>query len=268
MQILNFFFSYYGKIGRGHYWALVLLFLFVIGSMNPAVIESGLGTLVGLVLFVSFFSAIVRRARDAEYSISLSIIFTIIPYFNIIWLIVLGSFKDFKVDNAQNQTDEARYSSNDNPEFNQTDTEAHTYQVPPETSDSSRIIVCLGCQQKIKIPFPPPSNSIGTCPLCQQQFLAQVDAAGHLTIYRYVDNEQTQNTQDSPLRSVQDALDILGVNASASPDEIKKAYKKLMMQYHPDKVANLGSELQALAEQKTKQINSAYRFLREAGLAI
>lgn len=42
-------------------------------------------------------------------------------------------------------------------------------------------------------------------------------------------------------------------------DEIRRSYKTLMSQYHPDKVAELGDELKRLAERKSKEINSAYQ---------
>jgi len=51
----------------------------------------------------------------------------------------------------------------------------------------------------------------------------------------------------------------LNVSPDATVDEIRRAYKVLMSQYHPDKVATLGDELKALAESKTKEITSAYR---------
>ncbi len=56
--------------------------------------------------------------------------------------------------------------------------------------------------------------------------------------------------------------EILGIEESASPDEIRQAYLKMAKMYHPDKVAGLGPELVALAELKTKQINAAYRALQ------
>lgn len=51
---------------------------------------------------------------------------------------------------------------------------------------------------------------------------------------------------------------VLQVGEDASIDEITRSYKKLISQYHPDKVATLGYELRVLAESKSKQINSAY----------
>ena len=52
---------------------------------------------------------------------------------------------------------------------------------------------------------------------------------------------------------------ILGVSPVATVGEIKAAYQKLMSQYHPDKVATLGTEIRVVAERKSKEINAAYK---------
>lgn len=55
---------------------------------------------------------------------------------------------------------------------------------------------------------------------------------------------------------MQDPYKILGVSPNASDDEIKKAYRKLAVKYHPDNYVN--NPLADLAEEKMKEINEAY----------
>jgi DnaJ-domain-containing protein 1 len=63
--------------------------------------------------------------------------------------------------------------------------------------------------------------------------------------------------------------EVLDVSPSADSDDIKKAYKALMSQYHPDKVASLGDELIVLAEKKSKEITAAYRTaMNERGMSV
>lgn len=52
----------------------------------------------------------------------------------------------------------------------------------------------------------------------------------------------------------------LGVSPDAPREEITLAYKRLISEYHPDKVANAGAEIRALAERKSQEINAAYDY--------
>lgn len=52
---------------------------------------------------------------------------------------------------------------------------------------------------------------------------------------------------------------VLELPADAGVEEIRDAYRRLISQYHPDKVASLGRELQELAEAKSKDIAIAYQ---------
>lgn len=55
----------------------------------------------------------------------------------------------------------------------------------------------------------------------------------------------------------------LGIHQGASLDEVKKAYRALITQYHPDKVAHLAPEFKKLAEEKTRELNEAWTLLEK-----
>ena len=60
-----------------------------------------------------------------------------------------------------------------------------------------------------------------------------------------------------------DYYELLGLDKTASADEIKKAYRKMANKYHPDKVMHLGEEMQNLAEEKFKAVNDAYHQIKK-----
>jgi len=64
-------------------------------------------------------------------------------------------------------------------------------------------------------------------------------------------------------RNTSQAYDILGVKPEDDVETIKKTFRDLAVKYHPDKVANLGPEIQQLAEEKFKAINDAYQTIRK-----
>lgn len=60
---------------------------------------------------------------------------------------------------------------------------------------------------------------------------------------------------------------ILEIENTASNDEIKKAYRRMAVKYHPDKVAYLGDEFKKAANDKFQKLNEAYdKIKKERGI--
>ena len=66
--------------------------------------------------------------------------------------------------------------------------------------------------------------------------------------------------EDSPS---QNAYTILGVDPSASDEEVKRAYREMAKKNHPDLVSNLGEEVRQAAEKKFQEINEAYETIKK-----
>lgn len=59
------------------------------------------------------------------------------------------------------------------------------------------------------------------------------------------------------------AYKVLEVEPTATEAEIKKAYKKMAIKYHPDKVSYLGEDFQEQAKQKFQKVNEAYEAIKK-----
>ena len=72
-----------------------------------------------------------------------------------------------------------------------------------------------------------------------------------LLIGHAFDADWLKSTGDNPYR-------VFGLTAEASDAEIDLAYRRMISQYHPDKLTGAAPELQRRAEVKAREINSAY----------
>lgn len=64
------------------------------------------------------------------------------------------------------------------------------------------------------------------------------------------------------VKDTKSAYNILEIDSSVTDDEVKKAYRKMAVKYHPDKVAHLGDELQTKAKEKFQKVQQAYEEIK------
>ena len=76
-------------------------------------------------------------------------------------------------------------------------------------------------------------------------------------------NQKTNSLNQDGI-SLQNAYKVLSIDDKATESEVKKAYRKLAIKYHPDKVAQLGEEFQKGAKEKFQKVQDAYEKVKEA----
>ena len=64
--------------------------------------------------------------------------------------------------------------------------------------------------------------------------------------------------------TLKDAYTILEISESATDEEVRAAYKRMVVKHHPDRVASLGEDIRAAAEKKMREINEAKELIYKA----
>ena len=59
------------------------------------------------------------------------------------------------------------------------------------------------------------------------------------------------------------AYKIMEIDRTSSNEDVKKAYRRMAMKYHPDKVSHLGEEFKKNADEKFKKVNEAYEKIKK-----
>jgi len=121
------------------------------------------------------------------------------------------------------------------------------------------IVECQGCGQLLRIKLSLEAREF-SCPSCKAKFYASFSGGVHSVVF-VKESGRSEPSDDVPL-TVEDAYKLFEANESTPWEQIELARRRLIQQYHPDKVAALGQKLRAVAEAEGKRINVAYAILR------
>ena len=104
--------------------------------------------------------------------------------------------------------------------------------------------------------------------LAPDELSALSEVASYLRIsqtdFQSMLNMRAESTEQDKLS---EAYKVLGVEPTATDDEVRKAYRQMALKHHPDRVAALGEDVRKAAERKFQEINEAKeRIYRARGL--
>jgi DnaJ like chaperone protein len=78
-----------------------------------------------------------------------------------------------------------------------------------------------------------------------------------------ISNSDFESIKAMFVKDTASAYKILEVTTDCSDEDIKKAYRKMALKYHPDKVAHLGEDIQKSAKEKFQTLNAAYEAIKK-----
>ena len=81
--------------------------------------------------------------------------------------------------------------------------------------------------------------------------------------YMGITNSDFASVKAMFIKETDSAYKILGIEPSATDEEVKKAYREMAKKNHPDLVSNLGDEVRTAAEKKFQEINAAYETIKK-----
>lgn len=78
-----------------------------------------------------------------------------------------------------------------------------------------------------------------------------------------IGNSDFESIQAMFVRNINADYKILEIEPTASNEELKKAYRRMAMKFHPDKVSHLGEDFQKAAKEKFQAVNQAYENIKK-----
>ena len=91
----------------------------------------------------------------------------------------------------------------------------------------------------------------------------EVEMIGVIAGYLSIDKKDYESIRAMFVKDINSAYKVLEILPEATDEEVKTAYRKMAVKYHPDKVAHLGDDIQHAAKEKFQQLNGAYEEIKK-----
>lgn len=85
----------------------------------------------------------------------------------------------------------------------------------------------------------------------------EIEALKEVALAMGLSYQEVESMLNMRGKSLDEAYKVLEISPNASDDEIRAAYKKMVLKHHPDRVATLGEDIRKAAEEKLQDINNA-----------
>lgn len=97
--------------------------------------------------------------------------------------------------------------------------------------------------------------------------VSELNTIASIAGYMGISSKDFESIKSMFVADVDSAYKILEIDKMATDDEVKKAYRKMAVKFHPDKVSHLGEDFQRQAKEKFQKVNDAYeKIKRERGI--
>ena len=92
---------------------------------------------------------------------------------------------------------------------------------------------------------------------------AEAEVLRRMCMHMGIRQNDFNSIQAMFIKETGSAYRILEITNEATDEEVKKAYRKMALKYHPDKVTHLGEDVQNAAKEKFQQLNAAYNEIKQ-----
>ena len=92
---------------------------------------------------------------------------------------------------------------------------------------------------------------------------SEIDVIKQIASMLGVSQTDFESVKNMFYRNVDSDYKVLGIEQTSTDDEVKKAYRKMAIKFHPDKVVQMGVEYQKGAKEKFQKIQDSYEAIKK-----